>query len=325
MNAVPRVSVLLPTYNREDLLQRAMASVLAQTYTDFELIVIDDGSNSATAATVRSFEDERIVYLRQSHRGVSAAENSGLAAARGAFIAFQDDDDEWLPEKLQVQVTAIEQAPQQVGVVYTGRWMVQDGRQTYGPSLKILRLAGDIHAQLVRRETYVPLVCALVRRECFAAVGHFDETLPTSNDYDLWIRMSQHYQFLYIPQALAVVHATAGSVSRNPAHTMEARDLLLRKHADLFNTVGWGIATYFLWEMGNLLLLQGSVGEGRSYLLQAARRQPWKLRYAVSLLVSLAGPLVYRTCFYTPLHRIRTALGHGRERGVPESQQRRLS
>src|SRR5262245_10943766 len=305
MNGFPRVSVLLPTYNREKLLRRAIASALAQTYTDFELIIVDDGSDAATEVTVRSFADERIIYLRQSHKGAAAAENMGLATARGAFIAFLDDDDEWLPEKLRVQMAVFEHEPQETGVVYTGRWLVRNGRRAYGPPPKILKQHGTIHKQLLRRETFVPLVCAVVRRECFETVGNFDETLPTSNDYDLWIRMSRQFRFTYIPQALVIVHATQGSISTNPANIIEARKLLLRKHADEFDGIGRGIATYFLWQIGSLLLLQGSVKEGRSYLLQAAKKQPWNLRYLLSLVVSLAGSAVYRTCLFAPIHRFK--------------------
>jgi glycosyltransferase involved in cell wall biosynthesis len=302
---MPRVSILLPTYNRPLLLRRAIRTALAQTYRDFELIVIDDGSDAETAQAVRSENDGRIVYLRTEHRGAAAAENAGLAAARGAFVAFLDDDDEWLPDKLRIQIEVFEREPPDTGVVYTGRWLLRNGRRAYGPPHDILSRDGDIHAELVRRKTFVPLVCAAVRKECFERVGAFDEALPTSNDYDLWIRMSRHFRFKYIPEPLAIVHATAGSISTDPARIIAARKLLLEKHAEEFGAVGRGIASHFLWQIGSLLMLQGNGPEGRRYLRRAYGSRPWNAGYGASVLASLAGPAFYRACLLGPLHRMK--------------------
>ena len=261
----PNLSVLLPTYNRAKLVGKAIASVLAQTYGDFELLVLDDGSEDDTDHVVNGFADPRLRYLRLVHRGAAAAENVGLSRARGRFVAFLDDDDEWLPEKLQVQVAAFADQPASTGVVYTARWLLRHGRVAYGPSPDILRKGGWIHSEIVARRTFVPLVCAMVRRECFDVVGGFDEDLPTSNDYDLWIRMSRLYRFEHIPRALVRVHATPGSLSTTPARIVEARRKLLAKHATVFDAVGGGIVSRLEWQTGSLLLLEGRHGEGRHW------------------------------------------------------------
>lgn len=115
----PTVSVVIPTYNRAALLGRSIRSVLGQSYKDFELIVIDDGSTDETSHVVADFADPRIRYLPLPHNtGAGAARNAGVRVARGKFLAFQDSDDEWLPSKLAKQISAFESGPARLGMVY---------------------------------------------------------------------------------------------------------------------------------------------------------------------------------------------------------------
>jgi glycosyltransferase involved in cell wall biosynthesis len=290
MNA-PLVSVLLPTRNRDSLLSRAIASVLSQTYPNFELIVVDDGSTDETETVVKGFSDERIRYVYQDHRGAAAAENLGTRLARGSFIAFIDDDDEWLCEKLEKQMERFALEGEDTAVVYTAAQFFKNGKHRfYGPPQSILVKNGSIYREILNRTTYVPLVCAVVRRECLEEVGGFDETMPTSNDYDLWIRLSSRYRFQYLPEPLVHVHYTAGSMSTTPTNTIVARKLLLEKHRRVFaKPEGRGIGAFFYWQIGYLLLLQGERREGRRYLFLAARHAPWKLSYTVGALLSLFG------------------------------------
>jgi glycosyltransferase involved in cell wall biosynthesis len=308
VSAGPAVSIILPTYNRATLLPRAVASALGQTHADFELIIVDDGSSDETAAVVAALTDPRIVYLPRPHGGAAAAENAGLTIARGRFIGFLDDDDEWLPGKLAAQMAAFASEARDTGVVYTGRWRLRGGRRSYGPSPWILRKNGAIHREIVLRRTFVPLVCALVRRECFAEVGGFDEALPTSNDYDLWIRMSARYRFRYLPDPLVLVHATPGSLSTGPRRIIEARKRLLVKHASTFRDCGGGITAYFLWQIGSLLLLDGDLREGRRYLARAARARPWNALYPASVLLARAGRRPYLHGLLRPLHHLKHRL-----------------
>src|SRR2546429_9117536 len=123
---MPKVSVIIPTYNRAEFLCSAITSVLNQTFHNFEIIVVDDASQDHTREVMNSLGDKRIRYIRhEKNKGVAATRNTGLVNAKGTYIAFLDDDDEWLPEKLQKQFNLLESCQNIVGVVYTGAFVVR--------------------------------------------------------------------------------------------------------------------------------------------------------------------------------------------------------
>lgn len=131
MNKNPTVSVIIPTYNRAHLVGRAIQSVLNQTYKDFELIIVDDGSTDNTEDIIKKYQkkDERIKYIRRKkNKGGSVARNTGINAAIGEYIAFLDSDDEWLTEKLERQMKVFKSTSSEVGVVYSGFFRINDRR-----------------------------------------------------------------------------------------------------------------------------------------------------------------------------------------------------
>ena len=195
------VSVIIPTHNRSDFLRRAIASVLNQTYQDFELIVVDDASTDNTAEAVAEFNDERIKLLRHdTNKGGSAARNTGILASECDYIALLDDDDEWLPEKLSRQMEVLLSSPPQVGCVYSGCVDVTTTGKTIGEYIPTKR--GDLSKDLVAENCVGGASSALLKRECVKKVGLFDESLPCSQDYDLWIRISNEFHFECIPETL---------------------------------------------------------------------------------------------------------------------------
>ena len=146
---MPRVSVIIPTYRRPDFLGKAIESVLNQTFQDFEVIIVDDASNDNTGEVVRGFVDKRIHYVcHEVNRGGAAARNTGILKARGRYIAFLDDDDEWFPEILQLQISLLDQSPPEVGGIYAGyeRKMSTTG-ESLGITLPTKR--GDLSYELL--------------------------------------------------------------------------------------------------------------------------------------------------------------------------------
>ncbi len=184
----PVVSIIMPAYNVEPFVDAAVASVRAQTFRDFELLVVDDGSTDGTAAVVERHvgEDRRVRLLGQANAGISAARNLALRHARGALIAILDSDDTWTPAYLESQVRVLEQRPD-VDIVSGNAWFQggpQDGR-TAAPTPDP-RADPDLSA-LLQDETSV-FIMSVFRREVIDSVGGFDESFRSNEDYDLWIR-----------------------------------------------------------------------------------------------------------------------------------------
>ncbi len=192
------ISVIIPTFNREQMLQRAVQSVLQQTYTNFELIVVDDGSTDQTAILLQSINDPRFIYLRQENQGVAAARNTGIAKSQGKYITLLDADDAWLPQKLEKQLR----------FTWEGGWSISHTDEIwyrYGirvnPALKHAKKAGWLFEPALELCLISPS-CAMFHREVCSSVGLFDQHLPAAEDYDFWLRCSLSYEVGYCPEQL---------------------------------------------------------------------------------------------------------------------------
>jgi glycosyltransferase involved in cell wall biosynthesis len=165
-NFNPLVSVILPTYNRAHVLGKAIESILNQTYSNFEIIIVDDGSLDSTEKLVARYRDNRIKYIRHTkNQGAVAARNTGIVASKGEYIAFQDSDNEWLPEKLEKQIAAFNSGPPNLGVVYTSVWIIDKGTKIRIPSLNMKKTDGEIH-ELLLEGNFIDTSTALVKRVC---------------------------------------------------------------------------------------------------------------------------------------------------------------
>ena len=194
----PLVSVILPTYNRCDFLAQSIRSVLDQTYRNFELIVVDDGSTDATEELVKSLPVP-VRYVCQANRGVAAARNRGLAEAQGELIAFQDSDDLWHPPKLDLEVRLLCSRPT-VGVVYTSHRIIDPENNVIGGRWKQLH-SGRITEALFR-SMFIIMPSTVVRRSVVDRVGQFDTTLRINSDYEYWLRTSLVTEFAAIEDSL---------------------------------------------------------------------------------------------------------------------------
>jgi glycosyltransferase involved in cell wall biosynthesis len=197
---MPRVSAIIPTHNRKDFALEAVASVLAQTYGDYELIVVDDGSEDGTREALQPY-GERLRYVYQDNNGVSSARNLGLGLARGEFIAFLDSDDLWLPEKLGVQVAFMDEHPE-AQICYTDEIWIRRGARV-NPRKRHAKYSGEIYPQCLPLCIISPS-SALMRRGLFEKIGTFDPALPVCEDYDLWLRVAARFPVFFIPQQLIV-------------------------------------------------------------------------------------------------------------------------
>ena len=232
----PRVSVVIPTRNRAEWLPRAVGSVLAQTWTDFELLIVDDHSTDETPAVIARFADARIRSFRHERNfGQSKALNTGIEHARGEYVAFLDDDDEWLPAKLAAQVALLDAAPPRVGLVYC--WydkLDEASRERIGTTQLTLR--GDIFEHMLALHVPAATCSWLVRRSTALSVGGFDEGLQQANDVDFISRTcARGWHVDFVPQValLTYRHARGQMTDRNPGN-LAAQAGMVRAHLARF-------------------------------------------------------------------------------------------
>lgn len=196
----PLVSVIIPTYNRGWVIQEAIDSVLDQDFSDYELIVVDDGSDDNTPAILAAY-GKKLTVLDQSNRGVSAARNRGIAAAAGQLIAFLDSDDQWLPQKLSTQVKFFQDNPDAFINQTQEHWNRNGVR--VNPKKRHHKFSGMIFEQSLALCLVSPSA-VMIKKNLFDVVGVFDESLAACEDYDLWLRISCRYPVHLIDTPLII-------------------------------------------------------------------------------------------------------------------------
>ncbi|XWK85820.1 MAG: glycosyltransferase [Phormidium sp.] len=225
---MPLISVIIPAYNNEKTIQETIESVLRQTFTDFELIVINDGSTDRTLEIVSTIKDPRIKVFSYSNAGGAVSRNRGFYHSSGEFIAFLDADDLWTPDKLEAQLKALQENPQ-AAVAYS--WL-----NSIDESSNFLRTGnhrtenGEIYAKLY----LIPFIESgsnpLIRRQALMDIGGFDESLPASQDYDLYLRLAARYEFIAVPFPQVLYRIASNSMSAN-VRRQEVTSLFVRERA----------------------------------------------------------------------------------------------
>lgn len=291
----PSVSVIIPTYNRGYCLARAIKSVLDQSYADFELIVVDDGSTDDTGSVLASFTDLRLKVVRHpKNRGVGATINTGIRNSTGALIAFQDSDDEWLPEKLERQAAVMNAGGDALGVVYCDQWRFRAGEKTHFAAPHLTPADGIIYDRALDDALYnIGNQSLLIRRSCFDKVGLYDDSLPKNEDLDMLIRISRHFQFHHIREPLLNYYVTADSVtSRGESAGIRTQETLFHKYLPDLQRLPAVLAKRAYW-IGSFHMRNGDAAKGRAYIRKALRARPFNPRYVVAALLSLLGSRVY--------------------------------
>jgi len=239
-----KVSVIIPTYNRAHLLTQAIDSVLAQTFKDFELIVVDNYSSDNTESVIKSYDDRRIRYFKNQNNGlVSVNRNYGIQKSRGEYIAFLDDDDLWLPEKLEKQVKLLD-SNKELGLVYSDIHIIGSNgnllKDTYFHSVKPFR--GNVFNELLIAN-FIGSLTVVVRKEALSKVGVFDLKYIIAQDYDLWLRIAECYPVDFIEQPLAeyrlhVESASQKNVVLSYKEEAQVKDYWLSRNSNLKRELG---------------------------------------------------------------------------------------
>jgi glycosyltransferase involved in cell wall biosynthesis len=284
------VSVVIPTYNRPSFLAGAVRTVLDQTHDELEVIVVDDGSSSSYASeTVDEFPSVVTCIEHETNKGLSAARNTGIAAADGEYIAFLDDDDRWAETKLADQVAALEAAPECGLATCLCVSVSPDGNPIHVESSAP---SGDLSDAILRKNLIGSPSRVLVRREALDQVGGFDETLPTKQDWDLYLRLCQEWHVAAVHDHLCFRTAHE-SMSSSPAAIERDYAAVLKKHEKLIHERGYlGAAKASIDERaGRAYLGTGELRSARQALKRALDAEPTKRR-ATLLALAYTHPTV---------------------------------
>lgn len=292
MSTPTKVSVVIPAYNAAPFIHRAVDSVLSQTFADFELLVVDDGSSDDTLRVLARYGD-RLRALPQRNSGPAAARNHGLSAACGEYVAFLDADDHWLPEKLERQVQLMERRPD-VGFCSTATAVVNPAGEIVG-SWPCRPDAAPFPDVLFTQSSLISGSTSgvLARRKLIESLGGFDETLRGFEDPDLWIRLSALTTYACIPEPLTVVVRTPNSVSGNLARMRQATLASYRKNRHLLplgkRGAYWRAAcASALTDYAKSTYRAGNRGMALCWTLEALVRSPLgRGRLAMSLLLAM--------------------------------------
>ncbi|MEA5465664.1 glycosyltransferase family 2 protein [Leptothoe sp. PORK10 BA2] len=224
---VTKVSVIIPAYNSMAFLPKTLNSVLGQTYADFEVLIINDGSTDHITDWAAGLTDSRIKLINQENQGCATARNAGVLASNGQYIAFLDADDLWEPTKLEQQVYILDTFLN-VGLVNTWISNIDDEGISIG-KIGISNAEGHVWESVIEEN---PIMCGstpMVRRQCFESVGLFDQNLRSAEDWDMWIRIAEKYEFAVIKEPLVRYRIHANSKSHNLQLHLQGRLKVIEK------------------------------------------------------------------------------------------------
>jgi glycosyltransferase involved in cell wall biosynthesis len=275
------------------MLRAAITSVLNQTFHNFEIIVVDDASTDDTSKVVQAFNDKRIKYIRhESNRQEAGARNTGVRNAGGEYIGFLDDDDEWLPNKLEKQMELFAKSPEIVGGIYTG--FVKIEKSTGKTIAQIIpSKRGDIFRDMISQNWVATPSTVVLRRKCFEQVGLFDENIVFGPDYDMWFRISKEFCFEYIPDPLVKYYVHDAKMSSNYDLMIRGGEARLKKHAEVFALEARSYSRHYL-SLGVYYCHSGNMKKGRRAFLNAIRLYPFEIKHYYNFCLSLLGADIYR-------------------------------
>jgi glycosyltransferase involved in cell wall biosynthesis len=293
---MPRVTIVMPAYNAARYLPTAIDSVIHQSYSDWELIVIDDGSTDETKSVATSYVPRtsgRLRYLYQSNRGPAAARNAGLQATTGEFIATLDADDVWLPMRLERGISVMDRSPQ-VGLVHSLVARINvEGNVVGSFNFPSKHQAGKIALNIYTRRANILSPTVLFRRQCIDTVGLFDEAFRGTEDRDLWFRIAERYEIAYIDEILALYRSSPGSVASDSGLAVQTKLSFARKHLErrACSRFSWLRALGQIYrEQGDVCFSRGQLKQSLGYYTRSVCCNPFNPKNVYMLTRACAEP-----------------------------------
>lgn len=289
------VSVVIPTYNRAEMVERAVRSVLAQTYPDLDVIIVDDCSTDNTLERVNQLQqtDRRIRYLRhENNRGAQAARNTGINSAIGEFVAFLDSDNEWLPQKIEKQLALFTHQMDIPGMVYCGFSRVNNLQEViheYKPEFR-----GYLYPQVLR-SWLTDTSTIIVRKEFLEQVGGFTDGLKAYHEWDLCIKLSKICVFDFIPEFLAVYHEHAlPTISKDLLRDAVGYERVVDLyHDEIVQNCGKNTLSDHYLKLARLFIQAGQFSTGKKYFLESMKFNPLNLKSLLHFIATLLGKDAY--------------------------------
>ena len=300
----PKVSVVIPTYNRPHLIKRTVDSVLKQTFQDFEIIIVDDGMKERAEEVIKNIKDERIKYIQHEiNRGGGAARNTGIKVAQGEYIAFLDDDDEWLPEKLGKQVKALDNSGEDVGFCFTAITQILNDEER---STNIAEGIIDYYEKSLMSFKKVLTSALITKKYVFEKVGYFDESFPSHQEAELIIRISKQFKAIGINRPMVKMISISGHehVGGNLGRRIKGCELLLNKHFEEFKKKPKILAKHY-FQLGIWYRDNKNLAKAKNYFFKAWRYNLFKLRFLLhyfNTMIKLFKKYLLVNTFFRPAH-----------------------
>ncbi len=285
----PLVSVSLPAYNRAQVIGPSIQSILDQSLRDFELIIVDDGSDDNLEEVIKSFNDPRVRFVRhKENKGPYAARNTGIRESRGTYLAFQDSDDIWHPKILEEAVALLADSSSSVGGVYS-RWrkIFLDGSVSNIPPLDYSHAtSGWLVKNFLRADYFITMQALVIKKSAVETCGLFDESFPVFGDADFCIRFSTRFELIFNPHVRVTIPLSKDSISRNTRKRLVSREKIFLKYPDLYRRDS-DIFAQNAYRLGKSFEGFGEKEKARTYLRMAAQTRPLNARYVISYLRAL--------------------------------------
>lgn len=284
------ISVVIPTHQRKEAVLRAVSSAFAQTLLPREVIVVDDGSSDGTVEALRALTSPvpLLVLVHESNKGGPAARNTGIAAARGGWIAFLDSDDVWEPRRLELQFGRLTDAGSDYGAGYCSAVFVDEQGREIG--LRRASLEGDLSRSLLGANEVGTTSGVVVRRDLLLRVGGFDETMPACQDWELWLRIAPLTHFACVTEPLIrYTVGRSGRITTNPRRRIAGHLAVYRKHLRAELRRDPAARARFAFTLGEVLLESGKPDWAARLFRIWHREQPFSLRRLSWLLLARAG------------------------------------
>lgn len=276
-----KVSVIIPTFNRENTIKRAVESVLEQTYNNLEVIIVDDCSNDETKNIISSINDSRVKIIKHPLRkGAAAARNTGIKNSSGSFVSFQDSDDEWYKSKLQMQMDLFN-SNAQIDVIFSSFWLIRDNIKKKIPSRKAQR---NILYKNILLDNYVGTPTVILKRKVFERIGYFDENLPRYQDWDLAIRLFKHCTVFYLNEPTVNAYIQKNSITNNENIKTKSLEIIFNKYKnDIF--MEKKILSHFQYKLGSSYLNDGNKDFSKECFKKSIKNNFLNIKSIIKLLL----------------------------------------